>query len=110
AARRDEVVLATKFGIVPDGDSPNGLGVDGSPAYVRTALDASLVRLGVDHIDLYYLHRPSQKQPIEETVGALAEQVAAGKIRHIGLSEASADTLRRASIVHPIAALPTEYS
>jgi aryl-alcohol dehydrogenase-like predicted oxidoreductase len=110
AARRDEVVLATKYGIVPDRESANGLGVDGTPEYTRKALDASLGRLGVDHIDLYYLHRPSAKTPIEETVGALAEQVAAGKIGHIGLSEASADTLRRASAVHPIAALQTEYS
>jgi aryl-alcohol dehydrogenase-like predicted oxidoreductase len=108
--RRDEVVLATKFGIVPDPDSANGLGVNGTPEYVRSACDASLGRLGTDHIDLYYLHRPSSTTPIEETVGALAELVAAGKIRHIGLSEASAETLHRASAVHPITALQTEYS
>ncbi|MBX3313533.1 MAG: aldo/keto reductase [Actinobacteria bacterium] len=110
ASRRDEVVLATKFGIVRDPDSPNGMGVNGTPEYVRSSLDGSLGRLGVDHIDLYYLHRPSGLTPIEETVGALAEQVEAGKIGHIGLSEASADTLRRAAAVHPIAALQTEYS
>jgi aryl-alcohol dehydrogenase-like predicted oxidoreductase len=111
AGRRDEVVLATKFGLQP---GPPGSGirltVDGSPEYARAAIDGSLERLGVDHVDLYYLHRPDTDVPIEETVGAMAEMVAAGKVRHLGLSEASVDTLRRASAVHPIAALQTEYS
>jgi len=107
AARRDEVTLATKFGIV----FRNGKrGIDGSPAYVHEACDASLARLGVDHIDLYYLHRPDTTVPIEDTVGAMAELVAAGKVRHLGLSEASADTVRRAAAVHPIAALQSEWS
>jgi aryl-alcohol dehydrogenase-like predicted oxidoreductase len=107
--RRDEVVLATKFGNVraPDGTF---LGIDGRPGYVRSACDASLARLGVDHIDLYYQHRVDRKVPIEETVGAMAELVRAGKVRHLGLSEASAATIRRAAKVHPIAALQTEYS
>ena len=106
-ARRDEVVLATKFGIVfRDG----GRTVDGSPAYVHQACDASLERLGVDHIDLYYQHRPDTTVPIEDTVGAMAELVEAGKVRHLGLSEASADTIRRAAAVHPIAALQSEWS
>jgi len=109
ATRRDEVVLATKFGNVR---GPNGefLGIDGRPEYVRSACDASLRRLKVDHIDLYYQHRVDPKVPIEETVGAMAELVKAGKVRHLGLSEASAATLRRAVSVHPIAALQTEYS
>jgi aryl-alcohol dehydrogenase-like predicted oxidoreductase len=107
--RRDEVVLATKFGNVR---APNGdfLGVDGRPEYVRAACDASLARLGVDHIDLYYQHRVDPNVPIEETVGAMAELVKAGKVRHLGLSEASAATLRRAVKVHPITALQSEYS
>jgi aryl-alcohol dehydrogenase-like predicted oxidoreductase len=111
ARRRDEVVLATKFGLRP-GAPGSGvrLAVDGSPEHVRTAIDGSLERLGVDHVDLYYLHRPDTSVPIEETVGAMAELVAAGKVRHLGLSEASADTLRRGHAVHPIAALQTEYS
>lgn len=105
--RRDEVVLATKFGIVfRDG----ARGVDGSPEYARQACDASLARLGVDHVDLYYLHRPDTEVPIEDTVGAMAELVAAGKVRHLGLSEATADTVRRAAAVHPIAALQSEWS
>lgn len=108
--RRDEVVLATKFGIVADPDSPNGLGIDGRPEYVRSSVEGSLRRLGVDHLDLYYLHRPSATVPIEETVGAMGELVAAGTIGHIGLSEASADTVRRAAATHPITALQTEYS
>ncbi|KNX38985.1 aldo/keto reductase [Luteipulveratus halotolerans] len=109
--RRDEIVLATKFGILTDPETsmPNGQ-VDGSAAYARTAVDASLSRLGVETIDLYYLHRPDPQVPIEETVGAMAQMVDAGKIRQIGLSEASADTLRRASAVHPIAAVQTEWS
>jgi aryl-alcohol dehydrogenase-like predicted oxidoreductase len=107
AGRRDEVVLATKFGnVFRDGRR----GVDGSPAYVPEACDASLERLGVDHIDLYYLHRPDTSVPIEDTVGAMAELVAAGKVRHLGLSEASAATIRRAATVHPVAALQSEWS
>ncbi len=107
--RRDEVVLATKFGNVraPDGAS---LGVRGDPEYVREACDASLQRLGVDRIDLYYQHRVDPKVPIEETVGAMAELVTAGKVRFLGLSEAAPDTVRRAHAVHPISALQTEYS
>ena len=107
--RREEVVLATKFGIVrgPDGAV---LGIDGTPAYVQAACDASLKRLGVDHIDLYYQHRVDPKVAIEETVGAMAELVKAGKVRYLGLSEASAKTIRRAVQVHPITALQSEYS
>ena len=107
--RRDEIVIATKFGNVRGADGTY-LRIDGSPQYVRSACDASLQRLGVDHIDLYYLHRVDRSVPIEETVGAMAELVRAGKVRHLGLSEASPDTLRRAAAVHPIAALQTEYS
>ncbi|MEV4092263.1 aldo/keto reductase [Streptosporangium saharense] len=106
--RRDEVVLATKFGIVRGEGEERG--VDGSPRYVRQAAEASLRRLGVDHIDLYYLHRRDPQVPIEETVGAMAELVAQGKVGTIGLSEVSADTLRRAHATHPIAALQSEYS
>ncbi len=107
--RREEVVLATKFGIVrgPDGAV---LGIDGTPEYVHAACDASLKRLGVDHIDLYYQHRVDPKVAIEETVGAMAELVTAGKVRYLGLSEASAKTIRRAAQVHPITALQSEYS
>ncbi len=107
--RRDEVQLATKFGNQrnPDGSR---LGINGSPEYVRSACDASLQRLGVDHIDLYYQHRVDQSVPIEETVGAMGELVAAGKVRHLGLSEAAPDTIRRAHATHPITALQTEYS
>jgi aryl-alcohol dehydrogenase-like predicted oxidoreductase len=108
AGRRDRVVLATKFGIVR-GDGLRR-GVDSSPGYARTAIDASLRRLGVDHVDLYYLHRRNPEVPIEDTVGAMAELVAAGKVRQIGLSEVNAETLRRAHAVHPIAALQSEYS
>jgi aryl-alcohol dehydrogenase-like predicted oxidoreductase len=107
--RRDEVVLATKFGI-RDIVGGGEVVVDGSPAYAREAVDASLRRLGVDVIDLYYLHRRDPKTPIEDTVGALAELVAAGKIRHIGLSEVSSETLRAANAVHPITALQSEFS
>jgi aryl-alcohol dehydrogenase-like predicted oxidoreductase len=110
ADRRDEVVLATKFGNVRDPDDPTNRRIDGSPAYVRSACDASLRRLGVDHIDLYYQHRVDRSVPIEETVGAMAELVSAGKVRFLGLSEASATTIRRAHAVHPITALQTEYS
>ena len=107
--RRDEVVLATKFGNVR---APNGdfLGVNGSPEYVAAACDASLQRLGVEHIDLYYQHRVDRNVPIEETIGAMQRLVEAGKVRHLGMSEASAETLRRAAAVHPIAALQSEYS
>ncbi len=110
AGRRDDVLLATKFGVVRDPDDASARGLRGDAAYVRQACDASLLRLGVDHIDLYYLHRVDPTVPIEETVGAMGELVAAGKVRHIGLSEASAATLRRAAAVHPIAALQTEWS
>jgi aryl-alcohol dehydrogenase-like predicted oxidoreductase len=111
AGHRDEVFLATKFGIklVEEGNLIDRV-IDGSPAYVHAACDASLKRLGTDHIDLYYQHRVDPDTPIEETVGAMAELVAAGKVRHIGLSEASAETIRRAHAVHPIAAVQTEYS
>jgi aryl-alcohol dehydrogenase-like predicted oxidoreductase len=108
--KRDEVILATKFGIVRDPKNPNARGVSGKPEYVKKSCEASLQRLGTDHIDLYYQHRVDPDTPIEETVGALAELVQEGKIRHIGLSEASANTLRRAVKVHPIAALQSEYS
>ena len=111
AARRDEVTIATKFGILRAGPvEPGQRQVDGRPEYVRSSVEGSLQRLGVDVIDLYYLHRPDPDVPIEETVGAMAELVAAGKVRFLGLSEASADTIRRAVSVHPIAALQTEYS
>jgi aryl-alcohol dehydrogenase-like predicted oxidoreductase len=106
---RDSIVLATKFGNerLPDGTR---VGVNGSPEYVRAACEASLQRLGVDHIDLYYQHRVDKTVPIEDTVGAMAELVQAGKVRHLGLSEASVDTIRRAHAVHPITALQSEYS
>jgi aryl-alcohol dehydrogenase-like predicted oxidoreductase len=113
AGRREEVFLATKFGIKLEPGQAGGppkRSVDGSPAYVRAACDASLERLGVEHIDLYYQHRVDPTTAIEETVGAMAELVAAGKVRHIGLSEASAETIRRAHAVHPITAVQTEYS
>jgi aryl-alcohol dehydrogenase-like predicted oxidoreductase len=110
ADRRDEVVLATKFGIVRDPDDPAARGQNSRPEYVKQAAEASLKRLGVDHIDLYYQHRVDPATPIEETVGALAELVQEGKVRYIGLSEASPDTLRRANAVHQITALQTEYS
>ena len=107
--RRDGVVLATKFGNVRSEDG-KFLGINGRPDYVRQACDASLKRLGVDHIDLYYQHRVDRDTPIEETVGAMAELVRAGKVRHLGLSEASPATIRRAHATHPITALQTEYS
>ncbi len=109
ANRRREVVLATKFGNVRAEDG-RLLGINGSPDYVRSACDASLQRLQVDHIDLYYQHRVDRSVPIEDTVGAMAELVRAGKVRYLGLSEASADTIRRAHKVHPITAVQTEYS
>jgi aryl-alcohol dehydrogenase-like predicted oxidoreductase len=108
--RRDQVVLATKFGIVRDPNNPNARGVNGKPEYVRQACEGSLRRLGVDTIDLYYQHRVDPETPIEETVGAMAQLVEEGKVRYLGLSEASPKTLRRAVKVHPIAALQTEYS
>ncbi len=107
--RRDQVVLATKFGNVRAEDG-TFLGVNGRPEYVRSACDASLQRLGVDVIDLYYQHRVDDKTPIEDTVGAMAELVAAGKVRYLGLSEAAPETIRRANAVHRITALQTEYS
>jgi aryl-alcohol dehydrogenase-like predicted oxidoreductase len=109
AGRRDEVVLATKFGNErrPDG---SWVGINGKPDYVRRACDASLERLGVDHIDLYYQHRVDRSVPVEDTWGALAELVEAGKVRHLGISEAAPATIRRAHAVHPVAALQTEYS
>src|SRR2546423_5048856 len=109
AGRRDEVVLATKFGNVR-GEDGSFQGIRGDAQYVRQACDASLERLGVDHIDLYYQHRVDPETPIEETVGAMAELVEAGKVRHLGLSEASAATIRKAHAVHPITALQSEYS
>src|SRR5919112_708285 len=109
ADRRDEVVLATKFGNERSEDG-GFLGINGKPDYVHRACDASLRRLGVDHIDLYYQHRVDKTVPIEETVGAMKELVEAGKVRHLGLSEASADTIRRAHATHPITALQSEYS
>lgn len=109
AGRRSDVVLATKFGNERREDG-SWVGINGRPEYVRSACDASLQRLGVDHIDLYYQHRVDKTVPIEDTVGAMAELVHAGKVRHLGLSEAGADTIRRAHAVHPITALQTEYS
>jgi aryl-alcohol dehydrogenase-like predicted oxidoreductase len=108
--RRDDVFLATKFGIIspPKGDQPAV--VDGRPEYVRTSIETSLRRLGTDHVDLYYQHRADENVPIEETIGAMAELVEQGKVRHLGLSEASVDTIRRAAAVHPITALQSEWS
>jgi aryl-alcohol dehydrogenase-like predicted oxidoreductase len=110
--KRDQVVLATKFGNVIKGSWADGKGydIDGTPAYVKRAAEASLRRLGVETIDLYYQHRVDPKTPIEETVGAMAELVQEGKVRYLGLSEAAPETIRRAHAVHPIAALQTEYS
>jgi aryl-alcohol dehydrogenase-like predicted oxidoreductase len=109
AGRRDQVVLATKFGSMR-GPAGEFLGISGTPEYVRSACEASLERLGVDTIDLYYQHRVDPETPIEDTVGAMAELVQEGKVRYIGLSEAAPDTIRRAHAVHPISALQTEYS
>ena len=108
--RREQVFIATKFGIVRDPANPAARGVNGRPEYVRASCEGSLRRLSVECIDLYYQHRVDPDVPIEETVGAMAELVRAGKVRHLGLSEASAPTLERASRVHPIAALQSEYS
>jgi aryl-alcohol dehydrogenase-like predicted oxidoreductase len=110
AGRRDEVVIATKFGVKPNADGPAGRPRDGTPENVRASIEGSLKRLGTDHVDLYYQHRMDPDTPIEETVGALAELVQEGKIRHIGLSEAAPETIRRAHAVHPIAAVQSEYS
>lgn len=110
AGRRDEVVLATKFGIVRDPADPSYRGLNGTPGYARQACEASLRRLGTGHIDLYYLHRVDPGTPIEETVGGMAELVAEGKVRYLGLSEAGPETIRRAHAVHPLTAVQTEYS
>ena len=110
ADRRDGVQLATKFGIVRDPDDPGRRGVNGRPEYVKSSIEGSLQRLGLDHVDLYYQHRVDPDTPIEETVGALGELVQAGTVRYIGLSEAAPATIRRAHAVHPITALQTEYS
>lgn len=110
AGHRDEVTIATKFGIVRDPSDPDKRGFRGDPEYVRASCDASLRRLGVDTIDLYYLHRTDPSVPIEETVGAMADLVEWGKVRFIGLSEAAPDTLRRAHAVHPVSALQSEWS
>ncbi|MFF0345383.1 aldo/keto reductase [Kribbella sp. NPDC004875] len=110
ADRRDEVFLATKFGITGDPRKSEQRGVNGSPEYVRSAIDASLGRLGVDHVDLYYQHRMDPDVPVEETVGAMASLVEAGKVKYLGLSEASAETIRRAHAVHPITAVQSEWS
>src|ERR1700739_1211724 len=108
--RRDKFFVATKFGIVRDPDDPKKRGVDGSPAYVRRSVEASLKRLGIETIDLYYQHRIDQKTPIEETVGAMSRLAEEGKIRYLGLSEAAPKTIERAHKTHPITALQTEYS
>jgi aryl-alcohol dehydrogenase-like predicted oxidoreductase len=110
AGRRDEVVIATKFGIISSPQAGRRPVINGRPEYVRSSVEKSLGRLGIDHIDLYYQHRADEDVPIEETVGAMAELVAEGKVRHLGLSEASVDTIRRAVAVHPIAALQSEWS
>jgi len=109
AGRRDKAIVATKFGVVRGADK-SFRGIDGRPDYVRQCIDASLQRLGMDYVDLYYQHRVDPKVPIEETVGAMAELVRAGKVRYLGLSEAGPETIRRAHAVHPISALQTEYS
>ncbi len=108
--RRNKVIVATKFGIVRDTANPQRRGIDGSPAYVRSAVEGSLRRLGIETIDLYYQHRVDRNTPIEETVGAMARLVEEGKVRFLGLSEAAPATLERASKIHPITALQTEYS
>ena len=108
--RRDDIVLATKFGIVRDPEDPTARGINGRPDYIRKSIDASLRRLNTDHVDLYYNRRVDPEVPIEETVGAMAELVDAGKVRFLGLSEAAPETIRRANAVHPISVLQTEYS
>src|SRR5436309_6006807 len=108
--KRHRVVIATKFGIIRDADTPGFRGINGKPDYVKQACEASLRRLGIDCIDLYYQHRVDPETSIEETVGAMAELVRTGKVRYLGLSEAGADTIRRAHAVHPITALQSEYS
>src|SRR3954468_21464777 len=108
--KRDRVVLATKFGIVRDPDDPRRRGINGRPEYVRSSIDGSLKRLGVEHVDLYYQHRVDPAVPIEDTVGAMAELVQTGKVRFLGLSEAGPETIRRAHAVHPISALQSEWS
>jgi len=108
--KRDQLIIATKFGIVRDAKNPMTRGINGKPDYVRKSCEGSLKRLGTDYIDLYYQHRVDPNTPIEETVGAMAELVKQGKVRHIGLSEAGPQTIRRAVKIHPIAALQTEYS
>jgi aryl-alcohol dehydrogenase-like predicted oxidoreductase len=111
--RRDQVTIATKFGVIPDPDHPDDRSkrvLDGSPANVRASVDAALQRLGTDHIDLYYQHRPDGDTPIEDTVGALAEQIQAGKIRYYGLSEVTPELVRRAHATHPLTAVQSEYS
>jgi aryl-alcohol dehydrogenase-like predicted oxidoreductase len=110
AGRRDEAFVATKFGIIRDPQNPRARGIDGTPEYIRSAVEGSLRRLGLDHIDLYYQHRVDRSTPIEETVGALGELVQEGKVRYLGLSEASAQTIRRAHAEHPITAVQSEYS
>jgi len=110
ADRREQVFLATKFGVRLDANDPQARGVDGRPEYVQSACEASLQRLGVDHIDLYYQHRVDPLVPIEDTVGAMSRLVEQGKVRYLGLSEAAPETIRRAHAVHPITALQTEYS
>src|SRR5262249_52514883 len=110
AGRRDQFEIATKFGFVINPDSPGDRTTDGSPENVRRACDASLGRLGVDYIDLLYQHRVDPNVPVEETVGAMAELVQTGKVRYLGLSEASADSIRRAHATHPITAVQSEYS
>lgn len=110
AGRREQFEIATKFGFVINPDAPSGRATDGTPENVRRACEGSLKRLGVDHIDLFYQHRVDPNVPIEETVGAMAELVRAGKVRYLGLSEASAETIRRAHATHPITAVQSEYS
>lgn len=110
AGKRDKAFIATKFGPVIDWSTGRRLGVDGSEANMRRAIEQSLTRLRTDHVDLYYLHRPDKKRPVEETIGAMAKLVAEGKVRAIGLSEASSENIRRGAKVHPIAAIQTEYS
>ena len=110
AGRRDEVVLATKFGIISTPNRGQPAVINGTPEYVRSSIERSLSRLGTDHVDLYYQHRADADVPIEETIGAMAELVAEGKVLHLGLSEASVDTIRRAAATHPIAALQSEWS